>query len=215
MRKRFSFLVVVFFAFSQAVSAQYDDKALVVLDAMSEKYQKIPAYEATFVQSLENTQEQVNENFEGEITVKDEMFRLKMEGQEIINNGSTVWTYIPEVNEVNIDTYDPAEGEMTPSKIYSAYKEGYKYVYLKEKKIDGKTYDVIDLVPENKNNLFFKIRMLIDQENKMLKGWTMFDRNGNKYVYEITNFTVKDSIPDSYFEFDKSKHKGVDVIDLR
>lgn len=214
MRKIVSVLFVCF-AFIQAASAQYDDKALAILDAMSEKYQKIPAYEANFIQALKNPQEEVNENFEGQITVKDEKFRLKMEGQEIINNGTTIWTYIPEVNEVNIDNYNPEEGEMTPSRMYSAYKEGFKYVYLEEKIIDGKTYDIIDLVPENKNDQFFKIRMVIGQEDKMLKGWTMFDKNGNRYVYQITNFNIKEDIPDAFFEFDKNKHAGVDVIDLR
>lgn len=215
MKKILGIIVAVLAFLSQTALAQYDDKALAILDDMSEKYKNITAYEATFSQTLENKQAAINEDFSGKITVKGEKFRLEMGGQEIINDGKTVWTYIPEVNEVNIDNYNPGEGEMTPSKIYAAYKDGYKYVYLQELKENGEVYDVIDLVPEDKNDPFFKIRLTIDQNEDLLKGWTMFDKSGNQYIYSITEFKALTDIKDAYFQFDKSKHKGVEVVDLR
>lgn len=215
MKRSLLLLVVVFHLFSLGLSAQYDDKALAILDEMSDKYRNIKAYEATFTQTLENQQADISENFSGTITVKGEKFRLNMGGQEIINDGKTVWTFIPEINEVNIDNYSPEAGEMTPSKIYSAYKNGYKYVYLEEQKDGAKTFDIIDLVPEDKNDQFFKIRLKIDQGDKMLKSWTMFDKSGNKYIYEITDFKILNDIKDSYFKFDEGKHEGVEIVDLR
>ena len=203
------------FLFCQATVAQYDEKALGILDAMSTKYKSIPAYEAVFTQTLENQQAAIDEDFSGKITVKGEKFRLDMGGQEIINDGKTVWTYIPEVNEVNIDNYNPEAGEMTPSKVYAAYKNGYKYVYLEERNEGGKSFHVIDLVPEDKNDQFFKIRLLIDQNSKMLKGWTMFDKSGNRFSYDITDFKIINEIKDAFFQFDKVKYKGVEVVDLR
>ena len=215
MKRSLLLLVVVFHLFSLGLSAQYDDKALAILDEMSDKYRNIKAYEATFTQTLENQQADISENFSGTITVKGEKFRLNMGGQEIINDGKTVWTFIPEINEVNIDNYSPEAGEMTPSKIYSASKNGYKYVYLEEQKDGAKTFDLIDLVPEDKNDQFFKIRLKIDQGDKMLKSWTMFDKSGNKYIYEITDFKILNDIKDSYFKFDENKHEGVEIVDLR
>lgn len=215
MKKCFSLIAFILFLFTQSTFAQYDDKARMILDNMSDKYKSIPAYEASFTQTLENAQADINENFSGKITVKGEMFRLDMGGQEIINNGKTVWTYIPEVNEVNIDNYNPQDGEMTPSKIYAAYKDGYKYVYLEEKKMAGKAYDVIDLVPEDKNDPFFKIRLTIDQKGNVLKSWTMFDKSGNRYIYDITEFKILNDIKDAFFHFDKAKYNGVEVVDLR
>lgn len=215
MKRSLGLLAVVFQLTSLSLFAQYDDKALGILDEMSDKYRSIPAYEATFTQTLENQQADINEDFSGTITVKGEKFRLDMGGQEIINDGKTVWTYIPEINEVNIDNYSPDAGEMTPSKIYAAYKNGYKYVYLEEQKNGSKSYDVIDLVPEDKNDQFFKIRLMIDQGDNMLKSWTMFDKSGNKYIYDITDFKVLKDIKDTFFKFEKDKYKGVEVVDLR
>ncbi len=215
MKGSLGLLVVVFHLSSLSLFAQYDDKALGILDKMSDKYKSISAYEASFTQTLENTQADINEDFSGTITVKGEKFRLDMGGQEIINDGKTVWTYIPEINEVNIDNYSADAGEMTPSKIYAAYKNGYKYVYMEEQKNAGKSFDIIDLVPENKNDQFFKIRLTIDQQDNMLKSWTMFDKSGNQFIYNITNFKILNDVKDSFFQFDKNKHKGVEVVDLR
>ncbi len=206
----FTFLLVAQFA-----TAQYDPKALEVLDAMSEKYKSIPSYKADFSYSLDNPEAGVSEDFKGEISVKGEKFKLKLGGQEIINNGKTVWTYLEDANEVNIDNYYPSESDMTPSKIYSIYKKDYKYIFVEEKAEGGAVYDIIDLVPENRNSQFFKVRMKIDKKMKTLKSWEVFDRNGSKSMYTITNFDPSVNLPANHFEFDPSRYKGVEVIDLR
>ena len=85
-----------------SVQAQQDEAARAILDAMSDKYQAMAAFTTDFEYILENPSEDLTETFEGKVSVKGEMYRLTMEGQEIINNGETVWTYMEELNEVNI-----------------------------------------------------------------------------------------------------------------
>lgn len=208
-------LMFIFLVFVQAVSAQKDPKALEILNAMSDKYKSIPAYKANFEYTLNNPNEGINEDMKGEIVVKGEKFRLKLGGQEIINNGETVWTYLSEANEVNIDNYDPNEGDMNPSTMYSAYREGYKYVFLEDITEGSNTYSIVDLIPENRNTQFFKVRMKIDKKNKTLKSWEMFDASGNIYSHKITEFDPNVKVDNKFFEFDKSKYKGVEIIDLR
>jgi outer membrane lipoprotein carrier protein len=122
---------------SLSASAQYDPKALQILEAMSKKYQSIAAFEANIAYTLTNDVEKVNEEFKGKITVKGDKFRLALPEQEVINNGSTIWTYLPEAKEVNIDNYDPASQDVNPSKIYEIYKKGFKYLYLQDKTEGG------------------------------------------------------------------------------
>ncbi len=98
--------------------AQYDPKALEILEAMSKKYKAFTSFEANITSSMTNETEGIKEEFKGKITVKGDMFRLAMDDQEIINNGKTVWTYLPAAKEVNIDNYDPSSDEINPSKIY-------------------------------------------------------------------------------------------------
>jgi outer membrane lipoprotein carrier protein len=208
-------LAVLVMLVSQSAWAQYDSKAKEILDAMSKKYQAIGAFESDFSYSMENTTQSISEDFEGKIIVNGDKYRLKMGGQEIINDGNTVWTYLEEVNEVNIDNYDPSEGDISPTQIYNAYQRGFKYVYLEDESMNGETFQVVDLLPENANNQFFKIRLHINKANKTLKKWQIFDKNGTIYTYEISNFNPDAEISDAVFSFDTSQYQGVEVVDLR
>lgn len=209
--------LLLFVLVGNATFAQYDQKARDVLDAMSAKYKKIPAYKASITSALINEVDGINEEFEGEITVMGDMYKLELDEQVVINNGNTVWTYLPDVNEVNIDTYDPAEDEISPSKIYTAYQDGYKYVYVGDEacQTGGGTCAVIDLVPNDKDAQFFKIKLFINKSDYSLKSWTMFDKTGNKYKYTIKNFKSNINVKPSFFTFDATKYPGVEVIDLR
>ena len=199
----------------QTAYAQYDPKALEILEAMSKKYKAIDAFEANISYTLTNDVDKINEQFKGKITVKGDKFRLALPEQEVINNGTTLWTYLPDAKEVNIDNYDPSSEDINPSKIYEIYKKGFKYLYLKDDTEGGVLCEVIDLVPEKKDSQYFKIRMNISKKDRSIKSWTMFDKGGNRYTYSITKFVPDVKVEDSFFSFDTKKYPGVDVIDLR
>lgn len=216
MKKQTLLALILFIGVQIASFAQYDAKARVILDAMSAKYKNIPAYKAKFSTSLINEADGVNEMFEGEITVKGDKYILETSDQTVINDGESVWTYLPDVNEVNIDVYDPDDDEITPSSIFDEYKKGYKYIWMETTTQAGITCDVIDLIPNNaQNNQFFKIKMLISTKDKTLTKWIMFEKSGNKHIYIISNFNGTISVADSAFKFDASKYPDVEVVDLR
>ena len=213
--KKIGLLIFLLAVLANSVWAQRDPQALEILDAMSEKYQNIDAFRAKLVYKLENPTEKLNETFRGEITVMGDKYRLKIGEQEIINNGSTVWTYLQEVNEVNIDNYYPEDDPMAPGKIYSIYREGYKYTFVEEKKQRGQVMQVVDLEPENKDEPFYKIRLSIDKEDKTLVNYTVFDKNGNRYLWSVSDFEPNLKLTASHFEFNPSEYKDVEIIDLR
>lgn len=204
------------FAFaSLSALAQYDPKALEVLDAMAKKYRAIPAFEANISYSLINDVEKINEEFKGKITVKGDKFLLALPEQQVINNGTTVWTYLPEAKEVNIDNFDPASDDVYPSKFFEIYKKGYKYLHMGEQTEGGVLCDIVDLVPEKKDAQYFKIRMVIVKKDRSINNFTMFDKSGNRYKYTISKFAPNAAITDAFFNFDPKKYPGVEVIDLR
>jgi outer membrane lipoprotein carrier protein len=210
--KKFVFIALLMFV-GKLATAQYDPKALEILEAMSKKYKAIPTFEASLTSALTNETEGVKEEFKGKIIVKGEKFKLSLEDQEIINNGSTVWTYLPAAKEVSIDNFDPKSDDINPVKIFDIYKKGFKYLYLGDKTEVG--FDEVDLVPEKKNAQYFKIKMFISKKDKSIHSWTMFDKSGNRFKYLITKFTPNVKVEDSFFGFDVKKYPGVEVIDLR
>src|SRR5689334_12221016 len=175
--KKLFFLIFSISLAQLSLGQTYDPAALATLEAMSKKYKAFTSFEANILSSMTNEVEGVKEEFKGKITVKGDKFRLVMEDQEIINNGTTVWTYLPAAKEVNIDNYDPASEDINPSKIYEIYKKGYKYIRLGEKTEGGQVCEEIDLVPEKKDAQFFKIKMFIVKKDKSIQSWTMFDKS--------------------------------------
>ncbi len=210
-----SLLAILLLSFVKLTFAQYDPKALETLDAMSKKYKSIPAFEANISYTLTNDVEKISEEFKGKITVKGDKYRLVLPEQEVINNGTTVWTYLPEAKEVNIDNYDPNSDEVNPSKIYETYKKGYKYLYIQDKNEGGVLCEEIDLVPEKKDPQYYKVKMFINKKDKSIQSFTMFDKGGNRYKYTLSKFNPNAAIADAYFAFDPKKYPGVEVIDLR
>jgi outer membrane lipoprotein-sorting protein len=212
--KKLVFAALLMFVGTVSYS-QYDPKALEILEAMSKKYKAITAFEANLTSGMTNETEGVKEEFKGKITVKGDKFRLLLDDQEIINNGATVWTYLPSAKEVNIDNFDPGSDDVNPTKIFEMYKKGFKYLYLADKTEGGVVCEEIDLVPEKKDAQYFKIKMMIVKKDKSIQSWTMFDKAGNRYKYTITKFVPNIKVEDAFFTFDPKKYPGLEIIDLR
>lgn len=197
-------------------SSQNDPKAQEILDAMSQKYKEMSSFKAKFTYTLENDNSKIKESSKGEIFVKGNKFKLKLGEHEIINNGTTVWTYMKESNEVNVSSYEPEDDDLNPTKIYTMYKKGYKYILLSEHNDQGKVYSTVDLEPlDRKTSQFSKVRIIINKKDKTVKSWKIFEKNGNRYSYVVDNFTPNFKIEDNEFTFDKVKYPGVTEIDLR
>ncbi len=197
------------------VMGQYEEEALKVLDQMSERYKNLASFKADFTYTLENKMEDIQEEFSGNIIVKGDKFKLDLGEQVIFNDGEIMWTYLKDVNEVNIDYYLPEDGDMTPSNIFTAYTDGYKYMVAGNERIGNQNFNIIDLVPDDPNKSFYKVKLWINENDHFLKQWTLFDKAGNTYLYKIVNFNGNYNARDGEFQFDKEKYPGVEVIDLR
>ncbi len=190
--------------------AQYDPEALAVLDAMSSKYKGIGSFQANFTQQMINESAGIDESIKGEISVKGDMYLLKVAGQEIYNNGTDVYSYSEEIQEVTVSTFEPEEQEITLGNIYDLYKEGYKYVLMSTQSNGDR---IVELSPEKNDKSYHKIRLVIDK-NDDLKKFTVFEKTSNQYIYTIKNFKPV-TLNDSSFTFDPDQYPDVEVIDFR
>lgn len=212
--KSFQFLLMLCCTaiIGQAI-AQKDPAAKTVLDAMSNKYQQIPAFRAEFSYTMEDDGDDIDEGFKGTILVRGEKYKLIMDEQEITFDGTDVYTYLKEENEMTISSYDPEEEEISLSNVFDIYKKGFKYVYTESK--NNGTIDVVDLVPEDREKDYFKIRMEIKAGSSELQSFKVFDKSGSRYLYRVLSFTEDSSITDKMFVFDKGKYPKAEIIDFR
>lgn len=201
----------LFIATTTQSMAQGDKKSTAILDAMSAKYQKIKSFKAIFTYAPEG-----GKALKGDVTVKGTKFRLKMAGQEIFNDGKLMATYIKETNEVNLQDFDPtATGELDPTKIYSAYKKGFKYTFLEEKKIGSQVVEVVELTPTNKNSQVTKVQIQVNKADKSINNWKIFPKSGDKVTYKLDQFQPDVTVADNFFVFNAKQYPGVEVVDLR
>lgn len=211
----FLYVLVMMTGICGLANAQNDPKATAALDEMSKKYKEMAGFKASFTYQMENTQHKLKETGNGDIAVKGSKYKLKLADQEIFNNGTTVWTYIKANNEVNITDYEPDPEDITPDKIYTMYKKGYKYILLAEENVNGEIVQVIDLEPIERGGNINKIRLVIGKKDRYLKSWKIFESTGTVHTYTIKTFAPNVQLADTEFSFDKTKFPNVIVNDLR
>ncbi len=194
--------------------AQKEKRAQTILDAMSRKYKTLKSYQAAF--TFASAGAGAKESYKGDLTVKNEKFRLLLGGQDVFTDGKTMSTYIKESNEVNVQDYDAsANNELNPTQIYTIYKRGFDYRFLKEQKQGGRTLEVIELTSDRPKSAIKTVQISVDKVDKSVRNWLIINKDGKRTSYTITKFTPNVNAPDSFFVFDKSKYPGVEVVDLR
>jgi outer membrane lipoprotein-sorting protein len=214
-------ITLLFFLFLAVLSsfeatAQKDPKAKIILDAMSQKFQAMNGFTASFDFTFQD-QTGSSDRQTGEIAVKGEQYRLKLPEQEIYNDSKTVWTFIQtdDYKEVTINDASQMEGELTPSNIYRMYESGYNYKLLGEKQFQGKTAQLVELTAIKSGAPFEKVTLRIEKTTNNLLGWEMYDGQGGVFSYAFTNLKTNVNLPANYFSFDVKQHPGIEVIDLR
>ena len=225
MKKAFIYILLSAIT-ATAAFAQKDADAKVILNKLSKQYRTYDAVKTDFTLLIDNSQANVKQTQTGTLVSRSKINKYKVTlyatgakkptvTQEIISDGKTQWTFLKDVNEVQLSDADNSEEAFNPAKIFTIYEKGYKYLYTGQQKVGSKVYQVIDLTPEDAKKSFFKVRLMIDKVKNQLYSAQIFDKNGSKYTYTLRTFTPNYKAPESTFVFDKKAYPGVEVVDLR
>ena len=217
MKKLLLFLpALLLFNFSNAQVEKDATKAKQILDGVAQQTKSCSTIEISFSYTMEDKKKKINETKTGTACMKGEKYWLDFAGQNIICDGKTIWTYIKDANEVQINTVNPDNDQsINPSKLLTTYDKNFTPKFIKEEPRAGKTIQIIDLTPM-KGRSYYKIRVEIDKATKQISKSIVYDKNGSTiYTYLVTKFTPNKVIADTKFTFKNSDHPGVEVVDLR
>ncbi|MCB0508531.1 MAG: outer membrane lipoprotein carrier protein LolA [Chitinophagales bacterium] len=192
-----------------------DPQAKKLLDDVSKTYKSYASIKADFTLVSYNPQQKKTENQKGTVYLKGEKYKLLMGKQEIICDKKSVWTYLKDINEVQINDYEANKEDITPSTMFTIYQNDFNYMMNGSDVVDNVNCAVVDLMPKDKSKPFFKVRICIDKSHKFIKRMKVFDKNGNTYTYTVTAFNSKAGLDDNFFKFDADKHPEVHIEDLR
>ena len=210
----FTYFLISLFLFSYSF-AQSDKQSDDILKGVSAKYKSFTSVKADFSYTVENAKDKTSDTQQGSISLKADKYKLNIKGQEVICDGKTVWTYLKDANEVQVSDPNTKEDAINPTNIFTMYEKGFDHIFVEEKPENGKSVQVIDLKPTDAKKNYFKIRMTIDKNEKLLMNFKVFNKDGSHQIYSIKQFIPNAPLTDSVFMFDKATHPKVEVIDLR
>ena len=209
MKNLLMIAVLVVFTFSGF--AQNDKKATAILDEVSVKTKLYKTIKIDFTYAMDNVKEKIHDKFKGSLLSKGDKYKLSAAGQDVISDGKTMWTYLKEAKEVQINNAGEDEDSFTPTKLLSGYGKDYKSKFIEEKGND----QVIELYPLKKGKTFTKVQLTIDKSKKQISKFVIYDRNGSTFSYIVDKFIADQPIADNVFSFNKAEHPGVEINDMR
>ncbi|HEX5554852.1 MAG TPA: outer membrane lipoprotein carrier protein LolA [Chitinophagaceae bacterium] len=223
IKKEITLFLIFLFAVGQYGMAQpktkygqSDPQAKKILDAVSKKFKTYTSVKADFKLKIATTDNKVLDTKKGTVLLKGNKYHVDLNGQEVYCDGKTVWTYNKDTKEVQVNDYQPSEGSISPSNLFTNfYDKDFLYRLRATSKLNGRPVDVIEMTPLDKSKPYFKVIVLVDKRNMNLLSTEIFEKGGNRYTYEVSKFTPNASAKESDFVFDTKAHPGVEVVDLR
>ena len=185
-----------------------------ILQEVSDNIQKNNSSKFNF--KLEIKSEDINEIQNGYALIEKEKFYYKTEEREVICDGINVWTYLPEDNECYIDLLEDLDNTLNPSEIFTMWKEGFKYMYVKKILINNQTIHKIKMFPSqpDKSN-FHTIIMDINESLKLISEASVKTKDGVTIKTTITELISNPKINVKQFSWDENSHPNTDEIDNR
>ena len=206
-----SCLIVLLGAAGGALSAQTSARS--VLDKTARTLKSSGGLEARFSASQQNGRSAASQT-SGTLYVSGNRFKISSSQAEIWFDGKTMWSMYAGSGEVNVSTPTKAELQsINPYAFLDLYRKGYNlsvsnvteggqkaYKVRMKAQQNGAAIPEMEVTVNRQTNLPMKVRL------KQRGGWTSIT---------VSSLKTRRKYAADFFRFDKSKHKGVEVIDLR
>ena len=185
-------------------------KAQNVQSLLSEVSNKVKSYEniqIDFKYSLENTRENVKQDTRANITLKGDNYVLNMLGVTRIFDGKTIYTIVPEDEEVTISNYSKEEDKsISVSEMLTFYENGYNYKMDIQQNIRGRKIQFIKLSPIDSTTEIKNILLGIDMQTKHIYKLIQIDSSGTNYTITVNSFKTNQPISQNLFIFNEEKY---------
>jgi len=196
-------LVVCTVTFAQA----QDAKSL--LNEVSAKARSYDNINIAFKYNLNNEKENVSQDTRGDVTLKGNKYILHMLGTTRIFDGTTIFSIVPEDEEVTISKYNAKDDKgITPSKMLTFYENGYTYKMDIVQNVQGRKIQFVKLIPIDTKAEIKNILLGIDIQTKHIYKLIQTDAQGTKYTLTVNSFKTNQPVSKTLFTFDRAKYEA-------
>jgi outer membrane lipoprotein-sorting protein len=211
-------LIISVLIFISGLNYAQDPKAKEILDKVSQTNKSYQTIQIDFSFTLYNQKNNTTETNEGWVALKGKNYRLHMPAlnMDVYSDGTAVWSYLTESNEVNITENEPdSDAALNPANLFTIYEKGFQYTYAGEDNAAGKPAFMIDLVPENKKKEYTKVRLFVDKTKYQIVKAISYNKDGNIYTLVLKTMKTNQELAADFFKFDQAKYPKVQVNDMR
>jgi len=201
-------IVLIIALISVSAFSQNSNEAKALLDEVATKVESYKNINLEFTHKLDNEDADVHQETRGSVILEGDLYHLNYMGTEQIFDGNKTYLIIHEDEEVIIQDPSTSEEEtLTPSKMFTFYKNGYTYKMSDLKTIKGVKIQYVELIPIDSNSEITSFLVGIDVKTNHIYNIIETGENGTVTTLEVRSFKTNQPISENLFIFDLSKYK--------
>lgn len=136
-------------------------------------------------------------------------YKVEMVEQEIVSDGTTIWTYLIDDGEVMISNTEDGT-DNTPLKLLTSLDENYAATLTT---IDPQGNATIELA--NPKGQYRRVTLRANVSKLAINSLDVYIDDGTKLIVTMQEMKFDQELGDDFFTFDTKKHPKVDIIDMR
>ncbi len=209
-------IIALLCCFATLLFAEVNEEAVALLDKTSSLYKQSTGTEMSLKISIDDAQTGQQTSVNGNLKTRDKRFVLSTSFATMNFDGTNLYIYQPDVNEITISS--PAESEisdMDPTQIMSMYSEGYQIPKPEYSTENGKKIAIVSLYPEDKAEDFHRLSLKIDLSNYCPLQITTYGKNGMTNTIDILKIDTNKNFSEKELIFDLKKYPKAQIIDIR
>src|SRR5262245_21742358 len=138
--------------------------------------------------------------------------------QQIVSDGTSLWVYTPELNQVNKGSAPKALAGPAGSFLagLGRVRDEFNVRFLNPAaKVDGSGRPVLDLTPKAPTPLLTRLVLTIDPKDYIVRQAVIYDQLQNTVAMTFTKVATNAALPDSLFTFTPPAGAAVVPLDVR
>ncbi len=144
---------------------------------------------------------------------KGNKFRVELDGQTVVSDGVTLWTYTEQNKQLLVDVYDNDPSVLTPDKVLSVLPSEYTIEVIGVANVKELATSVLKMTAKDKNATIKEMTVWVDDTESLMRKVQVTDGGGNILTYTIDAIKINTTPSENTFKF--SKPSGAQTVDLR
>ena len=196
--------LAAFVLFSGQATAQNADA---VARQLAERYADVDALAADFTQTVGS------QKVQGSLEVRGSSFRLNLPGQTLVTDGTTLWSYSSDEEQVVIQDYEPGDVGFQTGQLFTDYLAVFRPTGASRATIGGVQHDVLALRPREAGASVRDVTLYARSSDGVPTRIRVHDVNGTTLAFDLRNVRLNPRLAADRFRF--TAPRGTEVVDLR